>query len=130
MINKVIIPDVGASSDCVEIIRWLVKEGQFVQAGEPLLEIQSDKALMEVESFCDGWLRRILAEPGESVRLGGEVAILADTAGERLEGIEATSDSSETVTVAPSAAADDDQRLVDLFRRMVLIRRFEDHLNR
>jgi pyruvate dehydrogenase E2 component (dihydrolipoamide acetyltransferase) len=49
------------------IVRWLKKEGETVRKGDVLLEIQTDKAVLEVESFASGTLLKILAQPGETL---------------------------------------------------------------
>ncbi len=48
-------------------MRWLKKEGDTVEKGEVLLEIQTDKAVLEVESFASGTLLKAIAQPGETL---------------------------------------------------------------
>jgi len=63
MVNKVIMPKLGETMEEGEIIRWLKKEGERVEEGEPLLEVATDKANMEVEAPASGFLRKILKDP-------------------------------------------------------------------
>ena len=60
------------------IARWLKAEGDAVSRGDPLVEIQSDKATLEVEAFESGVLRRIVAQEGAVVPLGETIAVIGD----------------------------------------------------
>jgi pyruvate dehydrogenase E2 component (dihydrolipoamide acetyltransferase) len=57
--------------------QWLKREGESVHKGEPLLEIETDKTLIEVEAPQDGILLKILVEAGQSVPVGATVAIVS-----------------------------------------------------
>lgn len=63
---------------------WYKKEGEFVQEGEPLFVVETDKASVEVNSSATGVLLKIFVKEGESVDVGGRVAII----GEREEDIQ------------------------------------------
>jgi pyruvate dehydrogenase E2 component (dihydrolipoamide acetyltransferase) len=67
-------PPLGTTSDELTIVSWLKAEGDEVAAGEPLLEVESDKATLEVEAAAAGTLLRIERQPGETVRAGALVA--------------------------------------------------------
>jgi len=79
MIKKIIMPKLGETMEEGEIIKWLKKEGEEVKKGEPLLEIATDKANMEVEANASGYLRKILAGEGEKVPVTKTIAYLADS---------------------------------------------------
>jgi len=79
LIFEVVIPNLGATGGDVIIEEWLVKPGQFVQAGAPLFVVTTDKATVEVEAFRSGYLHSILIEIGSSLPPGSPVALLADT---------------------------------------------------
>ena len=79
MIFDVVIPNLGATGGDVVVEEWLVKPGQFVQAGAPLFVVTTDKATVEVEAFRSGYLHSILIEIGTSLPPGSPVALLADT---------------------------------------------------
>ena len=70
------IPAPDPTTEEVRIIRWLKEKGQAVSAGEPILEIETDKATMEVESFADGILLEILVQENEEVNVSTVVAII------------------------------------------------------
>jgi len=58
---------------------WYKKEGDFVQEGEPLFVVETDKASVEVDSSATGMLLKILIKEGESVEVGGRVAIIGES---------------------------------------------------
>ena len=72
------LPDMGASANEAEIVVWLKHAGDIVAAGETLLEVQSDKANVEVEAPASGVLARVLAEEGQLVQADEPVAVIAD----------------------------------------------------
>ena len=66
-------------SDTMErgtIARWLVHEGDAVNEGDVLAEIETDKATMELSAYDDGVLLRILVQDGESAELGAPIAVV------------------------------------------------------
>jgi pyruvate dehydrogenase E2 component (dihydrolipoamide acetyltransferase) len=66
------------SSTMVEgkVVEWLKKVGDFVEAGEALMVVESDKADMDVEAFEDGYIAAIFTEEGEMAAVGAPVGIL------------------------------------------------------
>jgi pyruvate dehydrogenase E2 component (dihydrolipoamide acetyltransferase) len=67
MAKPVIMPKLGQTVEESTIVQWLKKEGDQVQKGDVLLEIETDKATLEVESFVEGILLRILRGDGDTV---------------------------------------------------------------
>jgi len=67
MASEVILPKFGQQTETSDIIRWVKREGDAVKRGDVLLEIQTDKAAMEVESMFDGTLLKIYAQAGETL---------------------------------------------------------------
>ena len=78
MQKEVIIPRLGSSdeSDEVRILRWLKETGARVKKGEGLLEVETDKVNVEIESPDDGRLKIIKAQAGDSVKFNAVVAII------------------------------------------------------
>jgi 2-oxoglutarate dehydrogenase E2 component (dihydrolipoamide succinyltransferase) len=78
MKKDVIIPRLGSSdeSDEVRILRWIKTRGASVQKGEALLEVETDKVNVEIESPDDGQLEEISAQEGEFVKFGAVVAVI------------------------------------------------------
>src|SRR5262245_11851660 len=77
MAYRVLMPQAGQSMTEGKIVRWLVAEGSAVRRGDPLLEIETDKANMEVESVADGVLRKVFHREGEVVPVLTPVAVVA-----------------------------------------------------
>jgi pyruvate/2-oxoglutarate dehydrogenase complex dihydrolipoamide acyltransferase (E2) component len=78
MRKAVIIPRLGSSdeSDEVRILRWLKTEGAQVQKGEALLEVETDKVNVEIESPDEGELQEVTAREGDFVKFGAAVAVV------------------------------------------------------
>ena len=73
---KMKMPDLATSASTVTVLRWLVEVGQPIKRGQPLLEIETDKAAMEVESFATGSLSEVHVEPEEEVEVGAVIATI------------------------------------------------------
>jgi pyruvate dehydrogenase E2 component (dihydrolipoamide acetyltransferase) len=58
------------------VLRWLKREGDLVQNGEPLVEVEAEKANHELESPVSGRLQSILAEEGDEVKVGAVLALI------------------------------------------------------
>lgn len=67
MAKEVIMPKFGFTQEDSQIVEWLVKEGDTVEAGDPLLEVTTDKVNMEVEAPASGILAGIRAVAGDTV---------------------------------------------------------------
>ncbi|MFB3923246.1 MAG: dihydrolipoamide acetyltransferase family protein [Terriglobia bacterium] len=67
MARAVAMPKLGQSEDVGTILKWRKKEGDAVSKGDILFEIETDKAILEVESFFDGTLLKILVQEGQTV---------------------------------------------------------------
>src|SRR5215210_2557279 len=78
MATKVIMPKLSPTMEEGQISRWLKKEGDKVSMGEPLAEIDTDKATMEMQALGDGVLRKILINEGQSAPLGQLIAVIGD----------------------------------------------------
>lgn len=77
-------PDIGEGLTEGEIVRWLVKEGDEVKEGQPLVEVETDKALAEIPSPKTGVILKILAKEKEIVKVGQVIVIFGEK-GEALE---------------------------------------------
>lgn len=75
--NILRLPDLGASTGEAELVVWLKAVDDDVAAGEPVLEVQSDKANVEVEATASGTLVRVLAEEGQILKPGDPLAVIA-----------------------------------------------------
>src|SRR5258705_11404943 len=78
MATQVVMPKLSPTMEEGQLTRWLKKEGDKVSMGEPVAEIDTDKATMEMQALSNGILRKILINEGESAPLGQPIAIIAE----------------------------------------------------
>src|SRR6266481_5078282 len=78
MPTQVVMPKLSPTMEEGQLARWLKKEGDKVSIGEPLAEIDTDKATMEMQALASGVLRKIIVHEGESVPLGQIIAIIGE----------------------------------------------------
>ncbi len=69
-------PDLAATESEIRIVRWLVAPGETIERGQMFVEVETDKATMEVESSVTGVLREILCPAGETVAVGDVIGAL------------------------------------------------------
>ena len=78
MATQVVMPKLSPTMEEGQLTRWLKKEGDKVAMGEPLAEVDTDKATMEMQALSNGVLRKILIKEGESAPLGQPIAIIGE----------------------------------------------------
>jgi pyruvate/2-oxoglutarate dehydrogenase complex dihydrolipoamide acyltransferase (E2) component len=83
-----------------KIIKWLKKEGDRVQGGDILAEVETDKADVEMEAFGAGLLRKILVPAGAKAPVGALIGIIAEAD----DDISSLAASAPAPTAAPAAA--------------------------
>ena len=71
-------PQMGHDMHEGTVVRWLKDEGSAVEVGEPIAEIETDKAIVELESHTSGILKTILVQEGVSVSVGQPIAVLGE----------------------------------------------------
>jgi len=76
MATQVVMPKLSPTMEEGQLSRWLKKEGDKVGVGEPLAEIDTDKATMEAQALAEGVLLKVLVGEGETVPLGTIIAII------------------------------------------------------
>ena len=81
-VTSVILPKLGLTMDEGMLVAWLKKEGDRIEAGETLFEVETDKATMEVESPVAGYVRKLLVAAGETVPVTQVIALITTTADE------------------------------------------------
>src|SRR5271157_2837070 len=74
MAFSVVMPALEMAQETGKLIAWRKKEGDRVTKGEPLLEVETDKAVLEVEAPADGILAGITAEAGADIPVGQTIA--------------------------------------------------------
>ena len=78
MAIQVVMPKLSPTMEEGQLSRWLKKEGDKVSMGEPLAEIDTDKATMEMQALGNGVLRKILIGEGQSAPLGQLIAVIGE----------------------------------------------------
>lgn len=68
----------AAEMEYATVLRWLKREGDDVANGDPLLEVEAEKANHEIEAPVSGRLDSILAEEGDEVKVGAVLAVIDD----------------------------------------------------
>ena len=76
MAKDVIMPALGMAQETGTLIQWLKSAGDQVTKGEPLMEIETDKATVEIEAPASGILSGITAQPGDVVPVGQRIALI------------------------------------------------------
>jgi pyruvate dehydrogenase E2 component (dihydrolipoamide acetyltransferase) len=81
--SEIVMPRLSDSMEEGTILKWLVSEGDAITEGQPLVEVETDKAVVPVEAESTGEVLRIMVGEGTSVPVGAPIAMLG-TAGETL----------------------------------------------
>jgi acetoin:2,6-dichlorophenolindophenol oxidoreductase subunit alpha len=155
-------PDLGTVDDTIKVVKWLVEVGQPIRRGQPIVEVETDKSILELESTATGKLKAIAVPAGSEAAAGEVIATFAVdaeppsepvatevtksvvatfeaapapadrpvsapiSAGHRLPSFEKNLRVPTESAPVPNAAVYSRDFLLDLYRRMVLIREFEE----
>jgi TPP-dependent pyruvate/acetoin dehydrogenase alpha subunit len=112
-------PDLSTTGSPIKVIRWLIEVGDLVERGQAVLEVETDKATMEVEALGSGRLLQQLVPVGSDASAGDVLAVIgeaqaASTGGDDRNGATATNYHRDF--------------LLGVYERMLLIRQFEDRV--
>jgi pyruvate dehydrogenase E2 component (dihydrolipoamide acetyltransferase) len=99
-VTKVQMPKLSEAMESGKIIKWLKKEGDRVQSGDIVAEVETDKADVEMEAFGSGVLRKILVPAGEKAAVGALIGVIAEP-GDDIAGVVGQAGA---VPAAPAAA--------------------------
>src|SRR4029450_155218 len=80
MPSNIIVPEVGESIVDARVAKWLRKEGDTVAAGDPLVELETDKIDLEVSAPQAGVLSRIDRKDGDDVKVGEVLGVIDESA--------------------------------------------------
>jgi pyruvate dehydrogenase E2 component (dihydrolipoamide acetyltransferase) len=86
MSSQVTLPRLGQGMETGTIVRWLKSEGDSVEKGEALYELDTEKVTQEVEAEASGILLKILAGEGEEIEVGKAIAVIGEQGEEVPEG--------------------------------------------
>lgn len=107
MVREFKLPDVGEGLAEAEIVRWLVDVGDTVSEDQPVAEVETDKAVVEVPAPVNGTVKEILADEGEVVPVG-TVIITFNVEGEDEAGADADTEAADSTESAPEPDTDTD----------------------
>ena len=92
MSSQVTLPRLGQGMESGTIVRWLKAEGDSVEKGEVLYELDTEKATQEVEAEATGVLLKILAGEGEEIEVGKRIAVIGEQGEDVPDAVEAAQD--------------------------------------
>jgi pyruvate dehydrogenase E2 component (dihydrolipoyllysine-residue acetyltransferase) len=78
-VTKVVMPKLSEQMETGKIIKWLKQEGDRIQSGDILAEVETDKADVEMEAFGTGLLRKILVPAGAAAPVGTLIGVIAES---------------------------------------------------
>jgi len=105
--TNVIMPALGVAQETGKVLRWLKPEGAQVAKGEPLIEIETDKATVEIEAPASGIVMQVTAREGDEVPVGQTIAVIrepGEAAATRPAPLSASSPSATPVPAASPAS--------------------------
>ncbi len=108
MSTEITMPKLSDTMEEGKILRWLKHPGDQVRHGEPIAEIETDKADMVMEAYDDGLLDEILVHEGESVKVGAVIAVLRSAAEQARVGESASSAAAKRGSPGPFTATKGD----------------------
>ena len=111
MVKKVVMPAAGQTTDEATVTKILVKVGDSVKKGDPLLEVETDKTVLPIESFAKGFVTEIFVKEFDKVDAGSALLAIGDE--KDLEaaksGASAPAPAAPAAAPAPAAATNDDE---------------------
>src|SRR5688572_28192238 len=120
--TNIVVPELGESVVEARVARWLKKEGDRVEVGDPLVELETEKVDLEVNADKGGVLASIKRREGEDVKIGELLGVVDETAAGAAASSGNGSSGSPAKTAAPSAvpaaAPQTDQKATPTARRM------------
>jgi pyruvate dehydrogenase E2 component (dihydrolipoamide acetyltransferase) len=76
MASRVVMPKLSDTMEEGRILRWLKKEGDTIETGQALAEVETDKATVEMEAYTNGTIRKLISAEGQFAKVGELIAII------------------------------------------------------
>lgn len=105
MREPILMPTLSDTMENGHLIRWLKQPGDRVEKGEAIAEVETDKAVMEVEAFYDGYLAGPLAAADTDLSVGTVIGYIVDSLSEEKDGVEHASPKPDKTPVIETPAA-------------------------
>src|SRR5438876_12185285 len=99
-----VLPDLGEGLTEAEIVKVLVREGDVIREDAPLLEVETDKAQVEIPSPIGGRVAKVHVEPGQTVKVGAVLVTFDDADGAQPSGKQAADVIDPSRTLAPETS--------------------------
>src|SRR5260221_6465032 len=88
--SQFLLPDLGEGLEEAQLVQWLVQVGDAVHLNQPLCQVETAKALVDIPSPFAGTVARLYAEPGDTVPVGAPLVTIEETGAARPAGEAAT----------------------------------------
>lgn len=99
-------PDVGEGIHEGEIVRWLVKEGDHVRSDQPLVEVETDKAVVEIPAPRAGTVLSIACAAGQTIKVGDMLVVIGEAGEDRSRPVVAPPQASQGTSVSVVGSLD------------------------
>src|SRR5687767_1430414 len=117
--TNIVVPELGESVVEARVARWLKKEGDRVEVGDPLVELETEKVDLEVNADKGGVLASIKRREGEDVKIGELLGVVDETAAASSgNGSSGSPAKTAAPSAVPAAAPQTDQKATPTARRM------------
>jgi pyruvate dehydrogenase E2 component (dihydrolipoamide acetyltransferase) len=130
MAHSIVMPALEMAQETGKLLSWRKKEGETIAKGEPLLDVETDKAVVEIEAPADGILAGVKAQAGDVIPVGQTIAWIvspgekppveeaAAASGRRMDSAPAPAAAAASVSAAPTAAPASSVRISPKARRL------------
>jgi len=104
MASRVVMPKLSDTMEEGRILRWLKKEGDTIETGQALAEVETDKATVEMEAYTNGTIRKLISAEGQFAKVGELIAIIG-APGEDVSALMAAAGAAAPAAEPPPAPA-------------------------
>lgn len=105
MASRVVMPKLSDTMEEGRILRWLKKEGDPVETGQALAEVETDKATVEMEAYTNGTILKLIATEGQFAKVGDLIAVIGAAGEDFTAMLPAAGAQAPAAAPAPAAAA-------------------------
>src|SRR5580698_4814129 len=105
MAHSIVMPALEMAQETGKLISWRKKEGQAIAKGEPLLDVETDKAVVEIEAPADGILAGVKAQAGDVIPVGQTIGWIVNPGEQVPEEVASASGRRMDTRAAPAAVA-------------------------
>src|SRR5213595_2664501 len=106
--TNIVVPELGESVVEARVARWLKQEGDRVEVGEPVVELETEKIDLEVNADKGGVIKSIKHKEGDDVKIGEVLAVVDETASAPAAAKQPSGNGSKTTPTARNVAKEHD----------------------